>query len=536
MVEYRLHGPPGTGKTRSLATSWVPKAAEKFGAENVVISSLTKTAAAEIASRGIKIPDNNVGTLHAMAYRALERPDIGETKIDEWNQAVPLYAMSGASASVEEPEARAERGSTGDQLCAQAQLLRHNRVPREQWPYGPAQFQKAWDNWLLENDMTDFTGLIESALDVCSVAPGDPSVFIVDEAQDCSVLELDLIRHWNRSAEYSVLAGDGDQSIYGWRGASVRAFLGQSIPEEHNFHLTQSYRISQAVHKFASMWIRQSSYRYAVEYQPTAEKGELRRSTGSTRAVDPIMRDIKEDLASGKTVMVLATCGYMLHRIIKSFREEGLPFHNPFRPSHGGWNPLRGGSERLSGFMRPDPRINRKPRLWTWREAQGWVDLLKSSGTLPAGAKKTIRKNAKDKPTQLLTSDDGQKVFGPHTWHELQMRFKKGTEVEWLRDRTLPSKAKAMEYAWTIAEKQGGSALDEKPRLVVGTVHSTKGAEADCVYLFPDLSRSGMREYIGGAESRDSVIRTFYVGATRAKEKLVLASRCSPSAVEWGHA
>ena len=98
MTEYSLHGPPGTGKTRALATSWAPNAAEKFGAENVVISSLTKTAAAEIGSRGLSIPEENIGTLHAIAYRALDRPVIAESKIEEWNEAEPLYAMSGASA------------------------------------------------------------------------------------------------------------------------------------------------------------------------------------------------------------------------------------------------------------------------------------------------------------------------------------------------------------------------------------------------------------------------------------------------------
>jgi superfamily I DNA/RNA helicase len=512
----------------------VPKAAERFGPENVVISSLTKTAAAEIASRGLKIPEQNVGTLHALAYRALDRPEIGETKIAEWNEAEPLYAMSGGSTAIDEPQQRTERGSTGDQLCAQSQLLRHNRVPRSKWPHGPQQFQAAWDRWLASEDMMDFTGLIEAALEDVSVAPGNPAVFLVDEAQDCSVLELDLIRHWNESAEYTVLAGDGDQSIYGWRGASVRAFLSPGLPEENNFHLTQSYRISKAVHAFASRWIKQAAYRYAVNYEPTEVEGEVRRSMGSSRAVDPIMREIQEDLDDGKQVMVLATCGYMLSRVIRALREEGIPFHNPYRPAHGGWNPLRGGSRRLLAFLRPDPRVNPQPRLWTWREAQEWVELLKSSGTLPSGAKKKVRKLADDRPNALIDPKTGPKVFGAHTWDELQYRFRRGTEIEWLRDRTLPSKRKMMEYACNIAEKQGGRVLAEEPRLVVGSIHSTKGSECDCCYLFPDLSSSGMREWTGGAEGRDGVVRTFYVGATRAKEKLVLASRASALAVEWG--
>jgi len=500
----------------------------------VVISSLTKTAAAEIGSRGLSIPEENIGTLHAIAYRALGRPVIAESKIEEWNEAEPLYAMSGASASMEEPETRGERGSAGDQLSAQAQILRHNRVPRSKWPHGPHQFQVAWERWMESGDMIDFTGLIERAVEDIPVAPGNPAVFIVDEAQDSSVLELDLVRKWNESAEYTVLAGDGDQAIYGWRGASVRAFLGPEIPDDHNFHLTKSYRISQAVHSFASRWIRQTAYRYAVEYEPTEVTGELRHSIGSTRAVEPILREVQDDLDAGKSVMVLASCGFMLNRVIKALREEGVPFHNPYRRAHGGWNPLRGGSGRLLDFMRPDPRVHSSPRLWTWREAQAWVELLKSSGTLPSGAKKKIRALADDSPNTEITSEKGKKVFGIHTWDELKTRFSKGTEIDWLRVSTLPSKREMMEYAWNIAEKQGGRVLGEEPRLILGTIHSVKGGEADSVYLFPDLSGSGMREWTGGADGRDGVVRTFYVGATRAKEKLVLASRASALAVEWG--
>ena len=65
----------------------------------------------------------------------------------------------------------------------------------------------------------------------------------------------------------------------------------------------------------------------------------------------------------------------------------------------------------------------------------------------------------------------------------------------------------------------------EDPRVVVGTIHSVKGGEADVVYLFPDLSRAGDAQYRVTGAPRDSVIRVFYVGATRARETLYI---CQP--------
>ena len=55
-----------------------------------------------------------------------------------------------------------------------------------------------------------------------------------------------------------------------------------------------------------------------------------------------------------------------------------------------------------------------------------------------------------------------------------------------------------------------------------------KGGEADVVYLFPDVSEAGMLEWIADNKRRDSVVRQFYVGMTRAKETLVVCPPASP--------
>jgi superfamily I DNA/RNA helicase len=69
------------------------------------------------------------------------------------------------------------------------------------------------------------------------------------------------------------------------------------------------------------------------------------------------------------------------------------------------------------------------------------------------------------------------------------------------------------------------------PKVVVGTIHSVKGGQADVVYLFPDLSQGGDAQYNRGGAARDSVIRVFYVGLTRVREKLYICGRESNMAV-----
>ena len=535
MTEFRLHGPPGTGKTRALAESWAPKAAHKFGSDRVVICSLTRTAASEIASRDLPIPKENIGTLHALAYRALDRPTIAEGELKDWNEREPAFRLGVGKASVEEPENRQEQGSKGDELATLAGVYRHNRVPIERWREDVRVFQRHWDAWLEEEDLIDFTGLIEQALEGVETAPNDPAVFIVDEAQDSSVLELDLVRKWNRSAEYACLAGDGDQAIYGWRGASARAFLDPKIPEENNYHLTQSYRVPVAVHEVAAKWIQQASYRYAVEYLPRECAGDVSHSQGNSKNVVPLLAEVTADLSRGKTVMILATCGYMLRGIIGRLRNEGVPFHNPYREAHGGWNPLRGGAGRLLAYLRPDSETYPEGiRLWNWTEARTWTDVLRAKDTLRLGGKTAIRRMAQDeeRASEIISAAEGERIFGP-SWDELKQVFGAGDPLPWFVQRLLGSRHRMMEYALSIAEKRGRQALREEPKLIVGTVHSVKGGQADCVYLLPDLSPSGIREWMRPGDGRDGIIRTIYVGMTRARERLVLGGRWSPSSVDW---
>ena len=69
-------------------------------------------------------------------------------------------------------------------------------------------------------------------------------------------------------------------------------------------------------------------------------------------------------------------------------------------------------------------------------------------------------------------------------------------DIDWLKEGLLSryKDSLAFQYAETIAERRGAEALTETPHLTVGTIHSVKGAEADHVILFPDLSGAAWKE------------------------------------------
>jgi superfamily I DNA/RNA helicase len=67
--------------------------------------------------------------------------------------------------------------------------------------------------------------------------------------------------------------------------------------------------------------------------------------------------------------------------------------------------------------------------------------------------------------------------------------------------------------------RNGFDLLADPPRFVIDTIHGVKGGEADNVVLLTDMSRKTYNNFIADSDSEH---RVFYVGATRAKEKLYL--------------
>ena len=133
LIEKRLFGPPGTGKTTFLARE-IGNLADKYGADNILVSSYTKTAATELVSRKIPIPRDSVGTLHSLCYRALDSPTIAETKIPEFNQEYPQFALTPDSKStMDECAADAVYSTDGDKLFAEYRLHRARRRGCSVW-------------------------------------------------------------------------------------------------------------------------------------------------------------------------------------------------------------------------------------------------------------------------------------------------------------------------------------------------------------------------------------------------------------------
>ena len=526
--EHHIYGPPGTGKTTTAAKN-IAKAAQKYGSDNVLVCSFTRAAATEIADRGIPVDKAHVGTLHSICYRALGNPELAEKHIDDFNSQHPAYAVSALKTSLDDYGEVSEGKNPGDSSMVQYQLLRARMVDREVWPIPVKDFAEKWEDWKTTSGAFDFTDLITIALMEMAVAPGYPAVAFVDEAQDLNALQYALIRKWAKSMDFVVFLGDDDQAIYQFAGADAGNLLDQDIPDKNKIILSQSYRLSRAVHGFSTNWIESCSTRQPKAFKPTDQEGAVRRiGHGSWRFPDPIVDDIEANLENGTTIMLLASCSYMLGPTIALLRERALPFHNPYRRNRGDWNPLSRASgsaaNRLRQFMRTDS--TGLGSEWTANSLKMWTDMIYGKGVLKHGAKKIISDMAEARPGLIMEIWELQKLFEPSFFMDVMT-----PTPEWLVEHAKEEKKRPLELAARIWNRWGAAGYDE-PRITLGTIHSVKGGEADIVYLFPDLSFQADRQWDAGGKTRDDVRRVFYVGMTRARQELVLLPYLSPLKVD----
>lgn len=553
----RIFGPPGTGKTTELA-KLVRSLITKHGTDCLLVSSFAVTAAKEIAGRfaddGLRPPDRAIGTLHSHAFRSVGH---GAVALDvktlaDWNNSNPDWRItpdtrrSGNSGGDTGGFARPASAVTGDELIASLDKLRATMTPVDEWPANVRRFAERWENWKREAEALDYTDMIEMALERArdgEPAPGNPQFFIADEAQDQTPLESALVMAWGEQAEKLYVGFDDDQAINRWRGGDPEPLLTIDLGPDGELTdrvLDQSYRVPESVRLVAQRWVERLNHRQEKVYRPRINAdGSVAR--GAAYKVPESLRDsalldrIESDLdAPGKqSVMVIASCNYMLEPLLSGLRARGIPFHNPFRPAEIRWNPLGGATggvstaERVYRYMIMDERLDgHGGRLWTGEDVQMWMEMVKLG---PAGMVRGAKKMASlfDKDAEVpeasvraLFQDD--ETFG---WAVTP-------DVNWLSQALLAGRDKTAAYPIEIVRQHGPGAISERPRLVVGTIHSVKGAAADIVYVAPDISTAGQRNAAESPAGRDELIRLFYVAMTRAYRELRLLQTAGMQYVE----
>ena len=371
--------------------------------------------------------------------------------------------------------------------------------PHAQWGAELGEFASRWEQYKRSNRLLDFCDLIEQAVRDVRVPPFKPAVLFIDEAQDLNRMQMTLMREWGKHVEYFVLAADDDQTIYSWCGATPEAILDPDIPQDHKIFLKQSHRVPRLVHAKAVELIRQVSRRQAKEYEPRQADGAVRLVNAHYKSPEnSLLSALMRHLEKGQSVMVLASCSYMLQPVIAVLRKWGIPFHNPYRLSHGYWNPCGLGSKdsaasRTRSLIKPHPDFADEAQPWTFRDLQHWGAWLRN-GVLHPNAVDRIENTP---PSSEVNIEDLRQLFVPASLESLLSSFKGDVRelLRWWTEHLDQGYRGRVQLVNNVVARNGPGGLMRTPGVVVGTIHSVKGGEADVVFLYPDLSRAAQTSY-----------------------------------------
>lgn len=498
--------------------------------QKIIVASLTRTAAKE-AARVVGLPDKQVGTWHSFAYHALGRPVLAESHLAEWNEQAPKqWALSQACGlgrgSGETADFDPKGWQSGDKYMLS--YGRHRAQLRcAALPQDTKAFALAWEDWKTQCGYLDFHDIIDRAATDVACAPGRPEYIFVDECQDLSLAEASLVCQWGTKCRAVVLAGDFHQSIFGWRGsdpvATHRFWVDRDENDVFEEILTKSHRVPQEVHTVAMRQMGRCTSLKPVKYYPRDFEGTVQTGPPFNQAA-PLVRRAMVDTQAGKTVMFLASCGYMLDPVIKELQQVGIPWHNPWRVTNGRWNPLavsRGLSfkDRCSLFMQPSNTWGEFARLWSLADVKAWAQPLKAKDIFVRGGKTALASYSR-RLTEREVIEHLRDWFEPDALEHIRQ-----LDLNWYVQHAAEKKM-SHQLLTRVLDRQGVQALREDPRVIVGTVHSLKGSEADVVYVCPDLSEAAVEAARANRRWQQEIYRIFYVAVTRAKETLVL---CQPA-------
>lgn len=486
-------GPPGCGKTTELLRQVEVLLSGGIEPDRIAYLAFTRRAAEEAISRaskrfGISREDlPYFRTIHSLAYRQLgvtQEQMFSSAHLREFADIMKLDVRS--KVSVE--EGTAWGAATGDTLLFHENLARGTDTPLKQiWRQANAEYpfsdlervRRGLQIFKSTRKLLDFTDLLSvSAAE--ATWPRIDTLF-VDEGQDLSALQWGCVREQAKVANHVVIAGDDDQAIYRWAGADLSTFT--SLGGRPKV-LDRSYRVPRKAQQLASSIIKRiRGPRFEKSWKPRDAEG----------TVEYCFAPEEVDLGSGQW-LVLARNNFMLGGIADHCRRSGWLFGTKTEPD----------GTRYAGAIA------------AWRDLcmgreVAHADALAVFNCLKSG-EQGVRRPGKSRLLGELASDT-------FTMQDLRANFCLDADGDWFDAfRRVP----LIEREYLRSCERAGESLEKEPRIRLQTIHGSKGGEADNVLLLTDMSR---KTFEGLQTDPDDEIRTFYVGVTRAKEKLTI---CEP--------
>ncbi len=309
---------PGSGKTRVITHRIAFMIEQGIDPAGIVALTFTNKAAGEMRSRLERIVGKNdvwLGTFHSFCVRLLRR----YARLVGLTENFSIYdsddALKALSNAVDEakfelthiPLAKlANRISYYKNRLVSPEILRAEALSSDEYQVG--QVYPYYQQVLLQNSAVDFDDILMHVANLLRSYPElrqqlDEKLryIMVDEYQDTNLAQYVIVRSLSVDYPHLAATGDPDQSIYGWRGASLQNVtnLEKDFPKLRILRLEENYRSTPEILSVADCLIQHNEYRKAKTLIPL-------RSTGATVRLNiyTTARNEAEDIAEQIATLV----------------------------------------------------------------------------------------------------------------------------------------------------------------------------------------------------------------------------------------
>lgn len=338
------------------------------------------------------------------------------------------------------------------------------------------EFNEILENYKFMNHKKDFNDMI---IDFSNGGrKPDIQVMFIDEAQDLSAIQWDMAYYLSQRTLFNFIAGDDDQAIFEWAGADVNKFIDLKGRVQV---LNKSWRVPSDVKQISNRIVNRIKTRREKEWESQEKAGNVEYLNSS--------EDLTDLIQEGNWLLLART-----NSMLKEYEEMC----------------------RYAGVFYKYAHVNKDFSLIV-RAIRNWIALQDGKVVLGRRVKEiyalmsSVERVAHGAKTLINKVDDTDAFKIDQLKEDFGLLC---STLNW---------EQALDKINSDDKEYIKSALNndniDSPRITISTIHGVKGGEAENVALKMDM---GLNAFTNLMENPDSEHRVWYVGVTRAKDKLYI--------------
>lgn len=204
-----------------------------------------------------------------------------------------------------------------------------------------ADVYEKYEAYLIKNNLVDFDDLL---LLTYKILDSNPKIaqetsdryryIMVDEYQDTNELQYKLLKKVCGTHNNICVVGDDDQSIYGWRGATIKNILtfSEVFKDTVTIKLEKNYRSTKKILSYSNALIEHNRDRLGKELVSTRGEGEdirvyeSRDENEETRKISDDIKELIKDGVDAGEIAILYRVNALSRALEEGFNRSGINY------------------------------------------------------------------------------------------------------------------------------------------------------------------------------------------------------------------